>query len=135
MTGHRRFRLPRVGEDVDPAFLALLASIERDADRLDSRFIIPWTRVRFGWDPVLGVIPVLGDIAGAVLAVALISKARRLGVSRATARRMTINAAIDVGLGIIPLAGPVLDIFCRANARNLKLVLDEVGRQRGLPVT
>lgn len=131
---NRRFELPRAGEEVDPAFIALLASIDRHALNLDARFTIPWTSIRFGWDPILGVLPVVGDIAGAALAIGLIGRARRLGISQVGIRRMTWNVAIDVGLGIIPIAGPVIDIFYRANARNLKLVLDEVTRHRGWPI-
>ena len=130
----RRFGLPRAGDEVDPEFLALLVSIDRNVYQLDGRFVVPGTSVRFGWDPVLGLVPVVGDLAGAALAIGLINRARRLGISQALVRRMIVNVAIDVGLGIIPFAGPIIDVFFRANARNLQLLLDEIASFRASPV-
>lgn len=122
--------MPASGEVVDPEFLARLAEIERLAVRFDSTFRVPWTQVRFGIDPIAGLLPVIGDIVMAVMGLRIVHLARSLGIDDRTTRRMLGNLLGDLLLGIIPLAGPVLDIFSRANLRNLDLLLQHVERAR-----
>jgi hypothetical protein len=97
---------------------------------LDSTFRIPGTRVRFGWDPVLGLIPWAGDLATALMAGALIVEAHRLRLPRVVQLRMLLNIGIDVLVGLIPFAGDVADIFWKANARNLELLEGHLGGGR-----
>lgn len=130
MTG-KRFQFPTGQDAVDPAFLELLALLDRETGRLDSQFVIPWTNIHFGWDPIIGLVPVAGDLIAAAYSVRLIGLARRLGADNALLSRMVLNVAVDVGLGSIPVAGPVLDLFFRANSMNLKLLLDAIERRRG----
>lgn len=94
----------------------------RVADLLDSRFRIPGTRIRFGLDPILSLIPGVGDLASPVFAVALLAQAIYQGVPRVVMRRMLLNALIDALIGAVPLAGAVGDLFYRANLRNLALL-------------
>src|SRR5262249_2972343 len=75
---------------------------------LDAGIRIPGTNLRVGVDPILGLIPGVGDAAGAVLAGWILVEAYRLGASRATLVRIAGNVALDAGLGAIPLLG---DIF------------------------
>lgn len=92
------------------------------ADLLDSRFVIPGTRIRFGLDPILALIPGLGDLASPVFAVAILAQAVLQGVPRVIMVRIVANAFIDACIGAIPFLGPVGDIFWRANTRNLALL-------------
>ena len=92
------------------------------ADLLDCRFRIPGTKVRFGIDPILSLIPGLGDLASPVFAVALLLQGVRQRVPRVVLVRMLGNALLDAIIGIVPIAGTVGDIFWRANLRNLAML-------------
>jgi hypothetical protein len=97
---------------------------------LDSRFRIPGTQIRFGWDPIAGIVPIIGDLVMAAVALRLILLARELGADRKLILKMVANVAADTALGVIPIAGPLLDIGYRANLRNLKLITHEFERRR-----
>jgi hypothetical protein len=92
------------------------------ADLLDSRYRIPGTNVRFGLDPVLSLIPGLGDLASPAFAVALIVQGLHQRVPRLVLLRMVGNALVDAVVGAVPGVGTVADIFWRANSRNLALL-------------
>jgi hypothetical protein len=92
------------------------------ADLLDSRFRVPGTRIRFGIDPVLSLIPGLGDMASPVFTLVLLVGALRRGVPRIILVRMVLNAALDALIGAVPIAGSVGDVFWRANTANLALL-------------
>src|SRR5215213_3040822 len=92
------------------------------ADLLDSRFRIPGTQIRFGIDPVLSLIPGLGDLASPIYTVLLLVQGVKVRVPRVIMARMVFNALIDALIGIVPVAGSVGDIFWRANVRNLSLL-------------
>src|SRR5262245_17968113 len=89
---------------------------------LDSAFRIPGTRVRFGWDPIIGLIPWVGDVAAALMAGALIVEAHRRRLPRVVQIRMLLHVCIDVLVGLVPFVGDVADVFWKANARNLDLL-------------
>ena len=103
------------------------------ADLLDSRFRIPGTRIRFGIDPLLSLVPGLGDLASPAFALVLLVHGLQRRVPRIVLIRMIGNALFDAFLGVIPIAGTVGDIFWRANARNLALL--ERHARPGLPPT
>jgi hypothetical protein len=92
------------------------------ADWLDSRFRIWGTELRFGLDSILGLIPGLGDGATAAPAFYLVYCAKRLGVPGRTLLRMTLNVALDLLIGAVPLLGDFFDIGFKANRRNLELI-------------
>lgn len=94
----------------------------RVADLLDSRFKVPGTRIRFGLDPVLSLVPGIGDLVSPVFAVALLAQAVYQGVPKVIMLRILLNGLMDALIGVVPLAGAVGDIFFRANLRNLALL-------------
>ena len=99
-----------------------LAWLRQLAVLLDARFRIPGTSIRFGLDPILALIPGLGDLASPAFTVALLVQGLYQGVPRVVMLRMLLNAGVDALIGALPLAGPVADIFYRANLRNLALL-------------
>lgn len=99
-----------------------LTALAKFAWWLDAGIRIPGTNIRFGLDPVLGLIPGLGDTAGAVLAGWIVVEAIRLGVSRATLLRVIGNVALDAVLGAVPIIGDVFDFAWKANLRNITLL-------------
>jgi hypothetical protein len=96
--------------------------VTRFAWWLDAGIRIPGTNLRFGLDPILGLVPGAGDVAGAVLAGWILIEAIRLGASRATLVRIAGNVALDAGLGAIPLIGDIFDFTWKANLRNVALL-------------
>lgn len=98
-------------------------SIRRLATWLDAAFRIPGTRIRFGWDPIIGLLlPVVGDAATVPLKLAPIGVAWKLGGSRWLIAKMLLNVAIDSTIGAIPLVGDIFDLFFKANLRNARLL-------------
>jgi hypothetical protein len=83
---------------------------------------MPGTEVRFGLDPILGLIPGLGDVAGAALSGYLVLLAARLGAPRVVVLRMVANVALDSIVGSVPLLGDAFDVAWKANTRNLALL-------------
>lgn len=89
---------------------------------LDSRFRIPGTQIRFGFDPILSLVPGVGDLVSPAFAVALLVQAVYQGVPKIIMLRMLFNGLLDALIGVVPLAGTVGDVFFRANTRNLALL-------------
>jgi hypothetical protein len=93
---------------------------------LDASIRIPGTQRRFGLDPLIGLLPGVGDGVGAVLSSYIIVEAARYGVPRATLLRMAGNVAIDALVGVVPLLGDLFDAGWKANLRNLALLEDHL---------
>jgi hypothetical protein len=94
------------------------------AGAMDTAFRIPFTKIRFGADSLLGLVPGVGDIAGLAVQAYVLHAAYRLGIPRKLMVKMLGNAAIDMTLGAVPIVGDVFDLFFKSNTRNLKLILD-----------
>ncbi len=94
------------------------------ADLFDNAFRIPGTNWRFGIDPILGLIPGLGDIISAVFAVWSVLLARKLGAPGVIQIQMLANIGVDMLGGAVPIVGDLFDAAFKAHARNRRL-LDE----------
>lgn len=77
---------------------------------------------RIGLDPIIGLIPGIGDWLGAVISSWLVYEAVRLGLPARVLGRMVLNIAIEAAVGAVPLLGDVFDAAWQANQRNLRLV-------------
>jgi hypothetical protein len=104
-------------DDVPPG----LRRARRVAHLLDDAVRVPGTDFRFGLDPVLSVVPVLGDGAGLVIGLYVVVEAWLAGVGKGTLARMVLNLAADATLGSLPYVGPLLDAVLRVNERNVDL--------------
>jgi hypothetical protein len=82
---------------------------------------VPGTQFRIGLDPIIGLIPGLGDWITSLLSFLIVFGAYRDGVSRWTLGRMVGNIILDLFLGAIPFLGDLLDFVWKANRRNLEL--------------
>jgi hypothetical protein len=89
---------------------------------LDSAIRVPGTKVRLGLDPLIGLIPGIGDLAGAALSGHLVLLGARLGAPRTVLVRMLANVAIDTVGGMLPVLGDLFDVGWKANSRNLALL-------------
>ena len=88
---------------------------------LDTAFEIPGTRYRIGFDPLIGLIPVLGDLISMAIGSYIVMSAARSGVPRTVVMRMLVNMGIDVALGAVPFVGDLLDVAWKSNAKNARL--------------
>jgi hypothetical protein len=100
---------------------ARLARLRKLAWILDRSFGIGST-ARFGVDPVLGLIPVVGDWLGAVISLYAAYEAIRLGIPWHVVGRILANTLVDLLVGAIPVLGDVFDFVWQSNARNAALV-------------
>src|SRR5690348_9516799 len=88
----------------------------------DQAFAIPGTHWRFGIDALFGLVPGLGDIVGALVAVYALRVARTLRAPGAIQLHMLSNIAIDALVGTVPVIGDLFDFFYKAQTRNLALL-------------
>ena len=99
-----------------------LDALRRWARIFDSAIRIPGTRITFGLDPILGLIPGLGDVASPVFSLFFLWHGLRLGVPKVVFARMVFNVLIDTAVGAIPVAGDFFDFGWKANTWNLALL-------------
>jgi hypothetical protein len=102
------------------------ARLDALARLLDSAVRVPGTRIRFGADAILNLIPGVGTLTSKGMSAYLIWEARRLGVPTGTLLRMLRNVGIDFVISAIPLVGWVGDVFYRSNLRNMDLLRDHL---------
>jgi hypothetical protein len=89
---------------------------------MDEFVRIPGTNFRFGLDPIIGLLPGLGDTGSAIVsALALIQAARR-GVPKVLLARMSMNILINELIGIVPVIGDAFSFWFKSNSRNYELL-------------
>ena len=89
---------------------------------LDSSIPVPGTKWKIGFDPIVGLIPGIGDLIGAVLSGYIIVEAVRMEVPTFTLARMLVNVGIDTVLGAVPAVGDVFDAAWKSNMMNVALL-------------
>jgi hypothetical protein len=99
-----------------------LARLEAIARLLDVAFVLPGTKIRYGLDGLIGLIPVVGDIITSAISLWLVREARALGAPWHVTARMLGNVAVDGVIGMVPFAGDAFDVMFRANMRNVRLL-------------
>ena len=109
------------------------SAAERDLRRaralaraLDSAVRIPGTGFGVGLDPIIGLIPGVGDIAGGVLSGYIVIVAVRAGAPASVVARMVSNVALDSLIGTLPLVGDLFDFGWKANTRNVALLQQHI---------
>ncbi len=121
-----RFDVAYDGEIPPSVDEAALHRMEAVAHALDESIRIPGTTVSVGIDPILGILPVAGDLVSAGISLYIVIEAANLGVSYTTLLRMIANISIDVVGGSIPYVGTLVDSFWKANKRNVGHALEEL---------
>ena len=114
-------RLTRL-RTLTPAQERRLAGLRRLAELLDNAFVLPGTSYRVGLDPLIGLIPGIGDLISPLFTIGMLVQARGMGVPKVVQARMLINVAIDTLVGIIPVAGDLFDFAWKSNEMNLALL-------------
>jgi hypothetical protein len=122
---------PDAARPASPDAVRRLERLERLAHNLDSRYRLPGTRIRFGWDSILGLVPGIGDAATLAPAGYILLESYRLGVPNGTLARMAAASGVDWVQGSVPLIGDLLDVGLKANRRNVAALRRDLAR-RGL---
>ncbi|KOX93756.1 hypothetical protein AMS69_07490 [Haloarcula rubripromontorii] len=113
--------------DTEPAALGRIRTV---AHILDESVRIPGTRFRVGLDPILGLLPIAGDVAMALCSLYIVAEAVRLGVPKRTVVRLLANIAVDATVGSVPVVGDLFDAYWKANVRNAELVAAAVAERQ-----
>lgn len=100
--------------------------IEQKTRFLDSTFTVPGTNFRFGWDPIIGLIPYVGDFVGSAASLYIVYLAANEGASGRAIVKMLGNVLIDTLIGFIPVLGLVWDFTYKANDRNVRILKENI---------
>jgi hypothetical protein len=110
----------RAGRRID--YARELRELQHFAHLLDEAIHLPVINYKIGLEPLLGLVPIIGDVSGFALSCYIIFKAARLGLPRRLVARMVFNAFLNSLVGSIPLVGDLFDFFWKVNKRNMRLV-------------
>jgi hypothetical protein len=94
---------------------------------MDQFLRVPGTRFRFGIDPIVGLIPGIGDTASAVVSALSLVYAARCGVPKVLLARMSLNILLNELIGIIPGLGDAFSFWFKSNLRNYELLQRHMG--------
>jgi hypothetical protein len=89
---------------------------------LDTAIPIPGTRFSIGLDPLLGLIPGVGDALAGMVGTSILFIAARLNVPRIVMVRMCLNLLLNGVLGAVPGLGDAFSVWFQSNARNAALL-------------
>lgn len=111
---------------------AVMKRLDRFAKVTDTAIPLPGGR-SIGLDGIIGLVPGIGDVIGAVLSGYVVVEAARLGVPRRLLARMLGNVGVEMIVGLIPVLGDVFDFLWKSNQRNVGLLREEIDRRLGPP--
>jgi len=123
------------GTEADGRLQATRLRLRRYATLLDSGIGVPGTRWQIGIEALIGLIPGVGDLAGALLGGWFVVEALRLRAPGRLIAKMIGNIVFDVLLGIVPVLGDVADFAFKSNRRNLDLLDAHLGARLGTAVS
>lgn len=113
------------GLDLDAAKKRFFERTNSLAVWMDSKFVLPGG-FRFGADPVIGLVPVVGDILTTAASVIVLINSLQYGLPGKLIIRMVANIGLDYVVGLTPVAGDVFDLFFKANKRNMALLQEHI---------
>jgi hypothetical protein len=111
--------------DPDP-FIRLVSRL------LDTLFVIPGTRIRFGLEPIIGLIPILGDQVTSLISAALLYRSVRHRLPKIALIRMALNILINGVVGMVPGFGDLFVLWYKPNIRNYKILQRYAGQGVGV---
>lgn len=99
-----------------------LLKAQKLANLLDTAVKLPIIPIRIGLDSIVGLIPGAGDALMLLVSLRIVWLGKSLGMPSALVAQMVKNSAIDFGLGFIPFVGDIVDVFYKANQKNVRLM-------------
>lgn len=130
----QRLSFPGLGTDPQ----SVRQRIEAMEKLLERLFVIPGTNQPVGLDAILDLVPVVGDVAGAVLGAYIVWEARNLGMSKWQMARMTGNVGMNALLGslsVIPVIGVIPNLLFRSNTYNLRIIKKHLDKHHASSAT
>lgn len=118
--------IPRVGD-----LAADIGRARQLADWLDTKYSV--AGIRFGFDAIVGLVPVVGDLVGAAAGLFPVYVAQKHGLGKLVQLRMAGNLAVEWAVGSIPLVGDLFDVGFKANVRNVALLERAAARRAAKP--
>jgi len=109
-----------------------LVALRHFAFLMDEAFLVPGTKLRFGIDALVGLIPGIGDVIGGALSAWILVGAVRHRVPMRVVLRMTANILLDILFGAVPVAGDLFDFMWEENMKNMRL-LEKHRNRRNAP--
>jgi hypothetical protein len=107
--------------DLDP-FIGFVSRL------LDTFFVLPGTRIRFGFEPIIGLIPILGDQATSLMSAALLYRSAHHRLPKIALIRMALNILINGVVGMVPFFGDIFVLWYKPNIRNYKILQRYAGQ-------
>ncbi|CAN5179111.1 DUF4112 domain-containing protein [soil metagenome] len=123
--------LPGFGTDA----LSIRRRVEAMEQLLEGLFVIPGTNRRVGLDSLVGLVPVVGDLATALMGAWIVWEGKNLGMSKWHLTRMAANVGVDTLLGAIPFVGDAFDFIFKSNTKNLKIIKRHLDRHHPETIT
>ncbi len=122
MASHRQSRSPIEVLPRDEARAHLLAVADMLAKVMDTTVRIPGTSWYIGLDPLLGLIPGIGDVIANLIGTIILGLATRLQLPRIVLARMSLNLLINGTVGAVPIVGDLFSVWFRSHMRNAALL-------------
>jgi hypothetical protein len=97
---------------------------------MDNLVRVPGTKFRVGIDPLIGLIPGIGDTGSAVVSALALIQAVRAGMPKIVLARMAVNILVNELIGIVPIVGDAFSFWFKSNARNHELVKQHIAGRR-----
>jgi len=113
--------------ELNPREERIYQQLQKIQHVMDDAFAVPCTcgYYRTGLDPIIGLLPIVGDFASAIVSLTLVARAAPV-LNKYTTTRMLINVGIDASIGVIPIVGDAFDFGFKANSRNLAIFEDHM---------
>ena len=89
---------------------------------MDDLLRLPGTKFRIGIDPLIGLIPGIGDTGSALVSALALIQAARQGLPKIILARMSVNILLNELIGIVPVVGDAFSFWFKSNARNYQLI-------------
>ena len=99
---------------------------------MDEFIRVPGTKFKFGLDPLIGLLPGLGDTGSALVSAFALIQAARLGVPKILLARMSLNILINELVGVVPLVGDAFSFWFKSNARNYQIIKNHMATSGGV---
>lgn len=109
-------------ESDDPDVVSRLRTSRRVSWLLDECIRIPGTNLRFGLDPILGLLPYGGETVATVVGATILGDAGKKGLPLKTLIRMGGNMLVNAGVGAIPIVGDLFSVWFKSNSRNYRML-------------
>ena len=118
----------------DSRIRATRGRLQQIAYWLDGCIPIPGTRWKIGLEPIIGLVPVAGDVIGFLLSTLIILEGIKLGAPATLIARMIGITLLDAVGGLVPVFGDLFDFAYKANRRNSQLLTKHLDELEGRPV-